>query len=103
MQDEDRAVEVAHVVCRRCISKFLLIFLLLMVSPKCNSKEVDCVWAARSKGITCVVCLQLKQKCGAVWGKEKAGLSMGSSRFLDFGEGVMELLKWLVVGVEKIG
>ena len=62
----------------------------------CISREVDCVQVAGSKGITCVVCLQIKQKCGAVWGEEKvgrsaAGSSAGSSRFPGFGEGAIKL------------
>ena len=68
--------------------------------------------AAGSKGVTCMVCLRIKQKCGAVWGEEKAGrsaagsgagLSVGSSGFPCLGEGIMKLLEQLVVGVERIG
>ena len=69
---------------------------------RCVSREVDCMQAAGSKGITCAVCLWIKQKCGVVWGEEKArrsatgsgaGLSVGSSGFLCLCEGTMKLLE----------
>ena len=67
-------------------------------------REVDCVRAAWSKGVTCMVCLLIKQKCGAAWGKEKVVKGMvGSGGLPGFSKGTMKLLEWLVVGVERIG
>jgi hypothetical protein len=62
-------------------------------------KQVECVRAAGSKGVTCKVCLRVKQKCGAVWGEVAAG----PSGFPALGERGMGLLERLVAGVEKMG
>ena len=80
-----------------------------MLSSRCTLKEVDCIQVVGSKGITCMVCLWIKQKCGVALGEEKAGKSAagssvgGSGRLPHFSEGTMKLLVQLVVGVERVG
>ena len=56
------------------------------------------MWAMGAQGKTCRVCLKVKQKCNASWGKvtvENSGLSV-------FSLTGMALLERLVVGVEKM-
>ena len=95
---EEDMDEVAQVACCKCVSFNLLYCLFTNDFHRCNNQQVECVRAAGVWGKTCRVCLKVKQKCDASWGK----VAVENSGFSVFGPMGLALLERLVAGVEKV-